>query len=109
MMPPTSAAGITAGAATTPTAAPTGMPAHAPCWVGFSCIPTWTRRDLVDVLAIGVFGHQRNVRGAHELRRMQFEKRVAVRLGTSTVSVGSGVDENRPVAHLISDSGLGVF
>ena len=60
-------------------------------------------------LAIGVLGHQRNVRGAREPRRMQFKKRVVVRLDTSTVSVGSGVDENRPVAHLISGSGLGVF
>ena len=101
MMPPTSAAGITAGAHNTdrrsyrdacPRAVLGGLLVH------------------LDVEpAIGVLGHQRNVRGAHELRRMQFEKRVVVRLGTSTVSVGSGVDKNRPVAHLISGSGLGLF
>ena len=102
MMPPTSAAGITAGAATTPTAAPTGMPAHGAVLGGLL-----VHLDLDP--AIGVLGHQRDVRGAHELRRMQFEKRVVVRLGTSTVSVGSGVDENRPVADLISGSGLGAF
>jgi hypothetical protein len=56
-----------------PDEAPTAIPVHAPCWVGFACFSTWTLPSASLVMIA--------TRGADQVGRVQLDQHVVVSLG----------------------------